>query len=210
MAFSNPRKLISYANWFIKERIKTLNKDMNICLLADRNKSHAYIPALMECVSLLELFSGLYVGKLKYIGLCGIIDYSNKFLDSNIYTTDRLSVLYEMFRHKIAHLSQPYGVFDTHSVKNQLWQQQPKRLITWQVNATNRNPPIDIVPTAGTLVNRPPWPVGYTHKCTISIHRLKVDFSRSATGKRGYFEYLKADSQAQQNFETCMLEFFPK
>ena len=217
MTFSNQQDLISYANYFVKERIEVFNKDMKICLLADRDKRHAYMPALMACISLLELFAGLYSGQLKFIRLDGIIKYSEKFLDSNIYTADKLSILYEMFRHKIAHNTQPYGVFNTHSVGNKCrLNQQSKRLITWQVNATNRNPPIDIIPKAGNLINmrlgkrRPPWPVSYTHKCTISIHRLKVDFSRSATGKSGYLEHLKADSTAQKNFETCMLEFFSK
>ncbi len=206
--FKNRDDLILYANKFVKRRIKTFRKDISICLTADENHSHAYMPALLTCISLLELFSGLYAGKLKRIGIDGILSYSKRFLKTNTYTCDRLSVLYEMFRHKIAHVTQPYGVFDTYSVysKHPL-KQFPKRLITWKVNASDRHPPIDIVSKAGTLTEQPPWHVRYTHKCMVSIHRLNIDICKSATGKGGYLEELKKEEGVQNRFEKCMIEF---
>jgi len=127
-----------------------------------------------------------------------------------VYSTDRLAVLYEGFRHKIAHVTQPYGVFDTHKkLKNNLLRNKPQQLITWRVNATNRHPAIDIVPDNGKLTERPPWPVTYSHRCIVSIYRLKVDIPKSALGTGGYLENLKIDPQSQGNFEKCMQEFFP-
>ncbi|GAH07630.1 unnamed protein product [marine sediment metagenome] len=182
-AFQNKRELISFAQRFTKERIEIFRKDISICLKADAKGRHAYMPALMTCISLLELFSGLYAGKLKYIRLIGILDYSKKFMDSNIYSTDRLSVLYEVFRHKIAHITQPYGVFDTHSVNaDHPLQNYPQKFITWKVNATNRHPPIDIVSEKGALTKSPPWPVNFSHRCTVSVYRLKVDLPKSMQG----------------------------
>ena len=110
--FSDPNDLVKYAKKFLVDRIGVFRKDISICLKADKNYRHAYMPALITCISLIELFSGLYTGKLSWIGLKGIIEYSEKFLDTSVYTYDRLAILYEMFRHKIAHLSQPYGVFN--------------------------------------------------------------------------------------------------
>ena len=210
-AFPDANELVRYAKKFVYNRVEVFRKDISICLKADKKQRHAYMPALITCISLLELFSGLYAGKLSCIKLDGIIEYSKKFLDTNVYTYDRIAILYEMFRHKIAHLSQPYEVFDNHSVsKSHQLKKAPKRLITWQINATNRYPPIDIYPQNGALTKQPPWPVVYDHKCKVSIHRLKVDICKSATGKGGYLYNLKSDGPAQKNFETCMLEFFIK
>jgi hypothetical protein len=209
--FQNMSELVSYAQRFVKERIEVFRKDISICLKADTKRRHAYMPALMTCISLLELLSGLYVGKLKHIELSRIIEYSKKFMDTNVYTTDRLSVLYEAFRHKIAHVTQPYGVFDTYSVgkKHQL-RSYPQRRITWKVNATDRQPPIDIIPEKGTLTKQPPWPVSYSHRCIVSVYRLKVDIPKSALSVGGYLENLATDIKIQENFSKCMLEYFCK
>jgi hypothetical protein len=169
------------------------------------------MPGLMTCISLLELLSGLFIGKLNKIRLKGILRYSNQFMDSSTSTDERISILYEMFRHKIAHLTQPYGVFDTHSVhKKHLLQKYPRMRFTWQVNASNRHPAVDILPSPGTLRNDPPWPVAFTHRCVISLHRLKIDIPRSVTSISGYLAHLKIDSQAKVNFAKCMSEFYKK
>ena len=199
----------SYAKEFVERRITTFRKDLSICLRADEKGQHAYMPGLMTCISLLELLSGLFIGKLRGIGLRGILHYSNQFMDSNTYTDERISILYEMFRHKIAHLTQPYGIFDTHSVaQNHILRRYPQRRITWQVNASNRHPAVDIQPRQGTLRNDPPWPVNYTHRCVISLHRLKIDVPRSATGISGYLAHLKTNMQVQANFAKCMAQFY--
>lgn len=210
--FKNKHELVLYAQRFVRERIEVFRKDLSICLKADAKGRHAYMPALITCVSLLELLSGLHAGKLWPIGLKGIIEYTKKFMDANVYSTDRLAVLYEGFRHKIAHVTQPYGVFDTDTIANdkQQFLIKGRRLITWRVNATNRYPPIDIVLENGTLTKRSPWPVTYSHRCIVSIYRLKVDIPKSALATGGYLENLKMDIKAQQNFESCMIKFFPK
>ncbi|MCW3988177.1 MAG: hypothetical protein NWE87_07675 [Candidatus Bathyarchaeota archaeon] len=193
----------SYAKTFVKRLIGTFRKDLCICLRADEKGRHAYMPGLMTCISLLELLSGLFIGKLKHIRLEGILRYSNQFMDSSTYTDECISILYEMFRHKIAHLTQPYGIFDTHSVhQNHILRKYPRRRITWKVNASNGHPAIDIQPSPGTLRNDPPWPVDFTHRCVISLHRLKIDIPRSATSISGYLAHLKINSQAQVNFTS--------
>ena len=74
----------------------------------------AYFPALMSCISFADLLSGLYAGKLEGHALKELRNYASKFLGAE-YTADRIDVLYECFRHKVAHLAQPYAVFDTQS-----------------------------------------------------------------------------------------------
>jgi hypothetical protein len=208
--FKNRHELVSYADQFVKNRIKVFRKDLSICLKADANGRHAYMPALMTCISLLELFSGLYIGNLRSIGLSGIIKYAEKFMDSKVYSSDRLTVLYHMFRHKIAHLGRPYGIFDTDTVSAQnrkYLKKGPRRLISWRVNATNRLLPIEIIPENGAPKESPPWPVIFSHRCIVSIYRLKVDIVSSAGS---YLEYVKKDIKAQDKFCKCIKEFFPQ
>jgi hypothetical protein len=199
-SFNDKHELVSYAHKFVNNRIEVFRKDLSICLKADAKGRHAYMPALITCISLLELFSGLYSGKLRNIGLKGIIKYAEKFMDSSDYSSDRLTVLYLMFRHKIAHLGRPYGIFDTD-------REGPRRLISWRVNATDRHPPIEIIPENGTPRESPPWSVFFSHRCIVSIYRLKVDIPKSA---RSYLEHLKKHKNAQDKFCKCIKEFFPQ
>ena len=185
----------TYAKSFIRGRIATYKKDISICLTQDSQGSHAYMPGLMATISLLELLSGLYTGKVRGIGLPGILEYAHRFLDRNQYTDDRMAVLYELFRHKIAHLSHPYGVFDSHDVaRSCILRKHQRRWITWQINASDTKPSIQILPTAGTLPKDPPWPINYSHKCKVSLRRLSIDIPRSANATNGFLGYLKTSS----------------
>jgi hypothetical protein len=69
-------------------------------------------------------------------------DYAFDFMDRTIYDADRLEILYLMFRHKVAHLAQPYAVFDTK--KKRAFQGQPGRF-TWTVEESGARPAIEIV-----------------------------------------------------------------
>lgn len=199
----------AYARGFISRRIKTYRKDVSICLTRNADGSHAYMPALMASVSMLELLGGLYLGKLRDIGLRGILEYTCKFMDCTAYTEDRVAVLYELFRHKIAHLGHPYGVFDSHSVSQRhVLQKYRRRWITWQINASDYKPSIDIRQQSGTLLRDSPWPVPFTHKCYISVRRLSIDIPASVYGNSGYLAYLKACPDARKKFTECMYSFY--
>lgn len=198
-----------YARGFVSRRIKTYRKDVFICLTRNANGAHAYMPGLIATVSMLELLSGLYSGRLRSIGLKGILDYSGEFMDPTAYTEDRIAVLYELFRHKIAHLGHPYAVFDSHSVRNKhVLHNYERRWITWQINSSDYKPAIDIRKQSGTLRKDPPWPVHFTHKCFISLRRLSIDIRASAYGNSGYLAYLKTSQNAIKQFTKCMHSFY--
>jgi len=199
----------NYARRFVSRRIRTYVKDVRICLTRNADGSHAYMPSLIASISMLELLSGLYSGRLRGIGLKGILGYTNKFMDPTVYTEDRIAVLYELFRHKIAHLSHPYAVFDSHSVNNNhILHSYKRRWITWQINASDFKPGIDIRKQAGTLREDPPWPVHFTHKCYVSLRRLSIDIRASAYGNSGYLAYLKTCPKAIDQFTKCMHKFY--
>src|SRR5262245_55901841 len=115
LPFASDADVMHFAKVFLARHLDRFNKDIAICLKADAKKRHAYFPALIICIAFLDFLSGLYAGNLKTHSLKELKDYVRTFMDPYDYTEDRLNVLYELFRHKVAHLAIPYAVFDTSS-----------------------------------------------------------------------------------------------
>ena len=144
LPFSSDAEVVEFAKAFLRGHVERFRKDIRICLTRDKkNKAHAYFPGLITCISFADFLSGLYAGKLDGHALKELKSYANKFMGAD-YTSDRLDVLYECFRHKVAHLAQPFLVFDTHS-KPKTFRGQQRRVIAWTVYARGRRPPIEIV-----------------------------------------------------------------
>ena len=208
LPFSSDAEVAAFANAFLREHVERFHKDIRICLTGDKNKVHAYFPGLMTCISFADFLSGLYAGKLDGHALKELKSYANKFMGAD-YTSDRLDVLYECFRHKVAHLAQPYVVFDTHS-KPKTFHGQPRRLIAWTVYARGRRPSIEIVPQKPArqiLRAITPWPVHYDHRVFVSVRSLASDIEKSV---KKYLRCLAADATARDHFRKCMAGYFPR
>ena len=132
--FKSDKELISFSRSFLHDRVGSLRKDIAICLTANADRSHAYFPALMACIGFADLLSGLYAGKLEGQGLSELKSYAARFMDVANYDPLRLQILYLAFRHKLAHLSFPYVVFDTASRKE--FASHKQRRVTWTVHAS--------------------------------------------------------------------------
>jgi hypothetical protein len=200
---------VEFARRFLHGRINLLNKDVNICLTADKQGSHAYFPALMTCISFLDLLSGLHAGRLKGNGLRELVIYVARFMNVARYPELELSVLYEMMRHKIAHLGHPYVVFDSHSSTK--LQRFRRMHVTWALYATARSSPLELRFCPGGRLEKTvrPWDVRYDHRLNISIRRIKADAVRSIKGPNGYRANLVADAEAKKRFAACMREYYP-
>ena len=102
LPFSTDAEVVRFAKAFLCEHLERFRKDIKICLTPDKNKAHAYFPALMSCISFADLLSGLYAGKLEGHALKEL-----KTTRANLWvlSTQRIAidVLYECFRHKVAH-----------------------------------------------------------------------------------------------------------
>lgn len=209
---SATQDIIRHAETYLRERIEVFRKDMRICLKADSNRRHAYMPALLTCTSLLDLLACLYAGGLRPKGQKHILKYAQDFMDQRAYPRVSIALLWQMFRHKVAHATQPYGVYDSHSgdKKNNPLRGQRRMWVTWKICASNRSRPIEVIERHGILEERPPWPTPYTHRCTISLYRLKVDVPASVLKHTGYLACLKADSKARAHFRDCMQTIFPR
>jgi hypothetical protein len=106
------KDLTVFARTFFRERVASFRKDVAICLTADGNRHHAYFPGLITCIGFVDLLSGLHAGRLEGHGLQELKLYASRFLNATNYSSLNLEVLYLAFRHKLAHLSFPYVVFD--------------------------------------------------------------------------------------------------
>lgn len=194
----------------LRPQLDRFERDIRICLRKDeKTGKHAYFPGLTTCISFLEFMSGLYAGNVEsrhgYIQLC---DYADRFMDRTVYTNLHLSILYEGFRHKLAHLAHPYFVFDTATKKSKV--PEPKRRIVWTVRAKGSRPPITLVPHTDEIRRyKLPWSVPYDHRIHISVAGFKRDIVSSVRGRNGYLAALKKDPALQRKFAKCMEQFFP-
>ena len=209
--FSSDTELLRFSRKFFDDRIGTFRKDFAICLTADKQNHHAYFPALITCIAFVDLVSGLYAGKLEHHGLADLKAYAYRFMNRSNYDSLRLEILYEMFRHKLAHLAYPYVVFDTATKPKRFIGQKPRR-ITWTVYASKRQVPIELIEskTPQYLIKSVrPWAVSYNSRVLISLRKLQQDIINSIRGRGGYLRALEKDAKLQEKFAACMRTYFP-
>jgi hypothetical protein len=208
LPFSTDAEVVQFARAFLKEHLARFCKDIKICLTPNAKGEEAYFPTMITCIAFAEFLSGLYAGTLDGDGHKKLKKYTVKFMPAE-YTADRIDILYECFRHKVAHLALPYVVFDTAS-KSKTFHRRPRRLITWIVTAGRGRPPIQIAkvnPAKQIQSAVTPWAVYYDHIVTVYLCNLAYDI-KSSVAK--YLRHLEADSAARDNFEKCMSDYFPR
>lgn len=214
--FRTNKHLVGFAQTFVANRVQFVRKDVGICLRPKKRSKHAYFPALMSCIGFLDLMSGLYAGKLRGHGLVELIDYFETFVNAGSirYSRLELAVVYEAFRHKLAHLGHPYVVYNTAtfgpSTKNLLGS-PPSMRLAWTVDSTIAGRrPIEIEVERCVLRRTPtPWPVAYDHRVFVSIERLMEDGVNSALKRRGYLARLRNNRQVRERFAACMRVHYP-
>jgi hypothetical protein len=181
-------------------------KDIHICLtgVPSKNRSgktHAYFPALSACCGTLEYLTGLYLGRTG-IGTQQVQRFSAAFMPQPDYGQDIVRVLFEAFRHSVAHRGIASGVW----VDHQPGPGQGRR-ITWKLFATNKGPACAICPCKGVLKNDPPWECVYTHRMHIHLGSLSSDIRESASS---YIQMLSHSDELVANFKACMKKLYPQ
>jgi hypothetical protein len=208
-SFKNNEELVTFARKLFANRVETFRKDVAICLTPNERGQHAYFPALIICIAFAELLSSLYAGTIADHGLKReeLKRYAAKFMKPE-YTADRLDILYEFLRHKVAHLAYLYAVFDT-STKAATFRGKPRRRVTWTIHETERRPAIEIIDYSmpKQLVQTPtPWSVWYDCRIEVSVRSLAIDIVWSI---EAYLQDLQSSPEAQKNFAKCMEDYFP-
>lgn len=189
-----------------------VGKDAREVLVHEADQALVGLIAKPNVVVAEQVLMPSLLGKLAVGGgqaLNDLVNYAQTFMNPAHYDRLRLAILYEGFRHKIAHLGHPYVVFDTATSSKV---PKPQRRVTWTVCAGNRALPIELVPYSPPRKlqkTRTPWPVAYDHRVKISIHRLKVDAVSSIYGSSGYLARLETDRSARERFARCMIDYYP-
>lgn len=201
------------AEWFCRDRRETFVKDMEICMTPDSTGSHAYMPGLISCATIIELFSGLWHGEAKDpVPLNKIIEFMKQFFDGEEFTEEAVVMFFTMFRHKVAHVSKPYSVFRTHNVRrNNPLLNYPDRRFSWCVKANHSKPAILLEEKRGMVEDgrKPSWKSGdFEWLCTIHLKRLIKQIQESIFGATGYLYELKRSRERQEKFVGCMDEFY--
>ncbi len=214
--FTSNQHLEEFAQDFLTGRINHLRKDVGVCLASNEDQKHAYFPAFMSCIAFLDLLSGLHKGTIRNQGLPELDKYVKTFMDpANVYYAPwQLAIVYEAFRHKLAHLGHPYVVFDTSTMKQTTLSRfgVPQMRLAWTVCKRRRSyMPIEIRRHVDILrKTKTPWTVPYDHRIFISIEHIRVDAIKSITRPSGYLAHLKSDRMAKRRFARCMKIYYPR
>jgi hypothetical protein len=205
--FKSKTHLVTYATRFLRNRVSSFRKDTNICMTADEERHHAYFPALITCIAFSDFLSGLHAGNIKSHSLPELKDYIHKFFKRPA-DYQHLDILYEMFRHKIAHICYPYLVFHT-SDKPKL--PKPNRRVTWTVGIYKGKPPIRLDDTGPRrdLKTITPWEVEYDSRMLVSLSTFRDDIVASIYGPSGYLKHLETDPNARSNFAKWIKVYMP-
>jgi hypothetical protein len=193
-----------FAGRFVQGRMEGFEKEMRICLtptVSDAGVTHAYLPALAACCGTLEYLTALYRRNVRGIGWQQIADFAGRYLPQPDFKTETVRVLFDVFRHPIAHRGIASGVW----VDRNRGATAGRRL-TWNVSADARRPACEVVSEVGRLMMDPPWPCPYTHRGHIHLRALWVDIRRAAAR---YSKDVASDQQLQANFEACMRQLYP-
>lgn len=199
--------LAAFARRFIEGRLEGFEKDMKICLRAEkvpgRKTTYAYFPALMSCCGTLEYLTSLYIGRT---GPCGdeqLAKYTARFMPQPEYSRDMLRVLLEAFRHPVAHRGIASGVWVDLNPAN------GDRRVTWKLGTQSQRPALALTAEKGFLKKDSPWPCRFTHRMHIHLGRLRRDVRESALKSGGLCDVVAAEPAVLKNFEKVMKHLYP-
>jgi hypothetical protein len=157
------------------------------------------MPAFLICMAHLDLFSGLNRGQLG----CGrkpIQIFLDTYSDAPSYSLENVTILYEGFRHHIAHCggpSVPIAKFD----KRMAWRLHDKRRGTHSALELVRE-------SLPVKKNRRvyPWPIEMDHRFEICLRTLHKDILKAV---RRYANALRDDALVRERFDRAIQAYFP-
>lgn len=198
--------MAKFAERFIRSRVDGFDKDVRICLTPVAAKgrkgvSHAYFPALGACFGTLEYLAGLYHGNLRGIGAQHLGRWAQRYLPQPDYDDESIRILFDAFRHPVAHRGIASGVWIDHKPGP-----THGNRLTWKVLADSRRPACRVVAEPSELKRDPPWPCRYTHRVHIHLGALAADISEGAIR---YGQEVAAHDDLKAKFTRCMEQMYP-
>jgi hypothetical protein len=195
--FANDKQLIDFAiDFLVKDRLKSLNYDVDRCLKPDNNNSNSPLPALLYCLAMIDLLGALFKGNAKGRATTqNSKDYMVTFMK---YSTDEAELLQQVYRHKTVHLSAPM-ISIIHKGKT----------ISWKLHDTSRADHLSINSEKGDIDLFGCGSIHYDGKFIVDIPTLKDDIQQSVEKKPdGYLAMLENDSSLKLNFKEAINEIY--
>lgn len=203
--FPDNNELKRFARNYVAVKINALQKDVNHCL----QQPYAPFPAILFCLATIDLLGALCTGQVLtkdpktgkriYIDTSGNSEsYMKKFIG---YTEQQSTLITNIYRHKIVHLSQPNPIyFDNTTNKN----------IAWHYSHEHRSDHLYLhdAPKDSKIWVKSDWSVEYHQVFTIGIRQLMEDIVDSVIRHGGYLDKLETDSPLLTNFRNAIEEVY--
>lgn len=144
----------------------------------------------------------LHRGKLNKSGWREVVMWTNRYLPKPDYSEDVVRVLFDGFRHSVAHRGIATGIWlDRHPTG------MVERRVTWKLFEDSERPACRLMEDVGLLRKDPPWPCPHTHRMHIHLGSLAEDL---CAGAASYANDLADDTALQKNFERAMQNLYPR
>jgi hypothetical protein len=193
--FPDKNELKRFARNFVRNRITSLDKDVNHCL----QSPYAPFPAILYCFSTIDLLGALYSGQAGKDAptTTNSQNYMQEFMN---YSSEQASFLTDIFRHKLVHLAQPKAII----------LDSDGNLVSWQYFHDNSEKHLLLekaVPGLKVLI-KSDWEITINKIFNIGILQLVEDIKDSLEKHNGYLDKLENIDIIQNNFKKALGEIY--
>lgn len=197
ITFKSDDEVIEFAEIFLKGRIESLKYDVERCLKKDV-KGYSPFPALMYCLSVIDLLGSLLSGEVNEgSSTTNARKYAIKYMK---YHPSVTKIIWKRFRHKMFHLAMP----DTGFKFN-------KQIVTWNLHDLNPNNHLRVIPPArkiidiGKDIGKGQGNIPLSGEFVINIKSLEENIEKSIfDSHNGYIKHLKSDLMLVNNFKKAI------
>ena len=196
--FANPNEMINFSRDFVRDRINSLEKDVQYCLMENNSpKQYAPFPALLYCFSTIDLLGSLLEGDAsrKADTTNNSKRYMKWFMN---YTIEQTNLLIGIFRHKLVHLGQPKPVYTDKQGKKFTW--------IYHHNDAEKHLKIEEVHLSISITST--YSIQVTHQFNISIMQYMFDIKDSVERSTGYLNALETTPALQTTFINAIEQIY--
>lgn len=195
--FSSPDDLKNFARKFIGERVTALKKDVDHCL----QKPYAPFPAIMFCFATVDMMGALVKGEA-HSGSSTVSNTASYFKEYMGYTDEECFLMMNLFRHKLAHLSQPKIVvkYDPSG-----------KFVTWHYHHddVSMHRKIAPMPAGAAIEIKAGWTIPVDQTFHLGIKQLVKEIEDSVYGQGGYFDKFGNNTDSlQENFKKAVARIY--
>ena len=195
--FLDQNELIDFAKGYLKDKMSSLEKDVNHCLV----KPYAPMPAILWCLTCVDLLGALLAGQAarKIPGTRENVDtkknsqnYMRTFMN---YTPDQTVLILGVFRHKLVHLAQP-GPLSSYNGNTIVWE--------YDHESTPNHLVLENLSPAHVTDIKPGWQETVNQKFTLGIRQFMQDIKNSVFKPGGYSGKIETDPDIRENFRIAI------